>query len=64
MQITVLSQVVFKKGGIPTNTPRGNGRFQVVSTWNPRGVFRVVRRVSNQISSSRMKTHQSLVIYG
>ena len=28
---------------------RGNGRFQVVSTWNPRGVFRVMRRVSNQI---------------
>ena len=40
MQITVLSQVVFKKGGIPTNTPRG---FHVEATWkrswNPRGVF-------------------------
>ena len=30
----------------PTNTPRGfhverrgNGRFHVISTWNPRGVF-------------------------
>ena len=30
MQITVLSQVVFKKGGIPTNTPHG---FHVEATW-------------------------------